>query len=88
MRVSDVISNVTKQNMNVMARFAFLLSKVERVDRGVGIPHFPPPLPPLPSPFSPTSLPLSPTPPPLPPLPSPKQTIPSPKSEFLISPTL
>ena len=28
MRVSDVISNVTKQNMNVMARFASLLSKV------------------------------------------------------------
>ena len=28
MRVSDVISNVTKHNMNVMARFASLLSKV------------------------------------------------------------
>ena len=28
MRVSDVISNVTKQNMNVMARLASLLSKV------------------------------------------------------------
>ena len=61
-------------------RFQYLYN-IEGVDRGVGIPHFPP-YPHFPPPFPPTSL------PPYPPLPSHKQTIPSPKSEFLISPTL
>ena len=58
----------------------FITAYEEGVDRGVGIPHFPPPLPPLPPPFPPL-------PSPFPPLPSPEQIIPSPNSELLISPT-